>query len=189
MFKSQTQRSSWTRIAMTLVGATVILMLTTSDSLAQRGRGDGDRGGSSFGGGDRGGSPFGGEFGGSPFGGRDRGGSPFGGGDRGGSPFGGAPAFGGSDRGRSSSGGDRSRDAAKVEKQPRPRVTIDLPAQYVAQDTDRDGQLGLYEWSRGNLAEFRRLDRNSDGFLTPRELAAQPATRPAAIGSPSVAVR
>ncbi len=59
-------------------------------------------------------------------------------------------------------------------RDPRPtrhsRVTRDLPEQYREQDTDRDGQIGFYEWPRGKFAEFFKLDRNSDGFLTPREL-------------------
>lgn len=39
-------------------------------------------------------------------------------------------------------------------------------------DKDADGQLGLYEWPRAKLAEFKTLDSNQDGFLTPAELIA-----------------
>ena len=70
-------------------------------------------------------------------------------------------------------------------------MTVDLPALYAAQDTDRDGQLGLYEWDRSRLAEFRTLDRNSDGFLTPRELTSNAVTvaAPLTNTSPRVAAR
>jgi Ca2+-binding EF-hand superfamily protein len=38
-------------------------------------------------------------------------------------------------------------------------------------DTDRDGQVGLYEWRRGgkNLDDFRTYDHNDDGFITAEE--------------------
>jgi hypothetical protein len=67
---------------------------------------------------------------------------------------------------------------------PRPRVTIDLQADLLGGDTDRDGQVGLYEWRRfagRSLREFHQLDLNRDGFVTPREYAtARPASTPAA---------
>jgi hypothetical protein len=50
------------------------------------------------------------------------------------------------------------------------RLTAKLPADYQARDKNGDGQIGLYEWDRAKLAEFRQLDRNGDGFLTPKEL-------------------
>jgi len=59
------------------------------------------------------------------------------------------------------------------EPKPRSRVTVSLPDQYRERDQDDDGQIGLYEWKQWNraaLAGFFILDRNSDGFLTPREL-------------------
>ncbi len=54
-------------------------------------------------------------------------------------------------------------------KSPIPPAT--LPAQYVARDTNRDGQIGLYEWSKTDISTFNRLDTNRDGFLVPSELA------------------
>ena len=55
----------------------------------------------------------------------------------------------------------------------RPRVAVLMPSQFQAGDSDGDGQIGFYEWrkwKRSATAEFNRLDRNNDGFLTPREL-------------------
>ena len=78
-------------------------------------------------------------------------------------------------RGRDSRRGDRNSETTTAAKtEPPPRVTVDLPAEYVAGDVDRDGQIGLYEWtqwkSRALLGTFLGLDRDGDGFLTPREL-------------------
>lgn len=52
-----------------------------------------------------------------------------------------------------------------------PIPTVTLPAQYVARDTNRDGQIGLYEWSRTDISTFNKFDKNRDGFLVPAELA------------------
>lgn len=46
-----------------------------------------------------------------------------------------------------------------------------LPSEYLARDKNGDGQIGLYEWDRAKYAEFAKLDKNGDGFLTPAELA------------------
>ena len=42
--------------------------------------------------------------------------------------------------------------------------------QYQTLDKNADGQIGLSEWDRAKYAEFRKLDKNRDGFLTPLEL-------------------
>ena len=53
---------------------------------------------------------------------------------------------------------------------PKPPPAPKLPADYVGRDTNRDGQIGLYEWSKNDLSTFSRLDTNRDGFLVPAEL-------------------
>ena len=53
------------------------------------------------------------------------------------------------------------------------RLTRPLPDGFGELDPNGDGQIGLYEWRRWNrklTGEFLTLDRNRDGFLTPREL-------------------
>lgn len=69
--------------------------------------------------------------------------------------------------------------AGKTAPVPKPRVTLTLPDSYRNQDQNRDGQIGLYEWNRRDWLTFQRLDRDSDGFLTPKELVV------ASGGSPS----
>jgi hypothetical protein len=46
-----------------------------------------------------------------------------------------------------------------------------LPDWFAKLDTDGDGQVGLYEWKEAgrSLEEFRKLDRNGDGFITVEE--------------------
>lgn len=46
-----------------------------------------------------------------------------------------------------------------------------LPEWFAALDTDRDGQVGLYEWRRASrsLEEFALLDQNEDGLVTSDE--------------------
>lgn len=115
--------------------------------------------------------------------------------------------------GNSTADGNPPNAATPQPPKPRPRVTIDLQQDLLPADTDRDGQLGLYEWRRfagRSLKEFNELDRNHDGFVTPAEVAlarpvpptgsgaGQPATSPPtqpvplanasspAAGSPSV---
>lgn len=64
-----------------------------------------------------------------------------------------------------------------------------LPAQYSARDVNKDGQIGMYEWSKTDLSTFIRLDTNRDGFLVPAELAAPGSTaQPAVAGSSAVIV-
>jgi hypothetical protein len=63
-----------------------------------------------------------------------------------------------------------SKTAAKPPKI-RQRVTLKLPDEYRSKDADKDGQIGMYEWSRSDYATFRKLDLNGDGFLTPLELS------------------
>ena len=48
----------------------------------------------------------------------------------------------------------------------------ELPAWFVQLDMDKDGQVGLYEWKRGNMDInlFLEIDRNGDGFLTVEEV-------------------
>ncbi|QDU45406.1 EF hand [Symmachiella dynata] len=105
-----------------------------------------------------------------------------------------------SDGGDSSDDNRRSRGSRRQERQdrnatnrsssnqrnsgdePRPRVTLSLPAEYASRDQNRDGQLGLYEWPQTDFSAFARLDHNGDGFLTPREL--QRSDRPTS--NPSV---
>ena len=55
-----------------------------------------------------------------------------------------------------------------------------LPEEYVAKDTNGDGQLGLYEWPRTDFATFHKLDLNNDGFVTAAELLRKDKPRAAA---------
>jgi hypothetical protein len=52
------------------------------------------------------------------------------------------------------------------------RLPAGLPDWFAHLDTDKDGQVGLYEWLRGGRprAEFLKMDINRDGFLTAEEL-------------------
>jgi len=51
-------------------------------------------------------------------------------------------------------------------------VPKDIPAWFRQLDTDRDGQVGLYEWkvSGRSIQEFKQYDRNNDGFITIEEV-------------------
>lgn len=72
---------------------------------------------------------------------------------------------------------DEERDG-KEPAEPRPfvarygKLPADIPAWFGELDTDRDGQVSLYEWrvSGRPVAEFQRMDRNNDGFLTVEEV-------------------
>lgn len=53
------------------------------------------------------------------------------------------------------------------------RTTVDLNQEFIPHDSDKDGQIGLYEWREKNptkLGEFFVMDLNGDGYLTPREI-------------------
>lgn len=89
-------------------------------------------------------------------------------------------AFGGS-------WGNLPRSAPPVEEERRPMVyragqlPPGLPAWFTQLDSDRDAQVGLYEWktSSRSLQEFTRLDLNNDGLITVAEvlqLTARPQT-------------
>ncbi len=52
----------------------------------------------------------------------------------------------------------------------KPRMVPVLPKEYESKDKNGDGQIGMYEWERSKYAEFAKLDKNGDGFLTPQEL-------------------
>jgi Ca2+-binding EF-hand superfamily protein len=55
---------------------------------------------------------------------------------------------------------------------------LTLPSSYSEGDIDGDGQIGMYEWKKwkkSTLSQFLKLDRNDDGFLTPRELRSTPS--------------
>ena len=69
--------------------------------------------------------------------------------------------------------------------QTRKSRTAALPEAYRAFDKNGDGQIGLYEWDRAKYAEFRKLDKNHDGFLTPQELAVKGS---ATAATPAVSV-
>jgi len=48
----------------------------------------------------------------------------------------------------------------------------EVPAWFAQLDTDKDGQVGLYEWKKagGDIRKFVEMDRNGDGFLTVEEV-------------------
>lgn len=76
----------------------------------------------------------------------------------------------GTDGENSEDSGEPSNKSGKT----RPRITIDLQTEFLPGDQDHDGQIGFYEWRRfagRSMSEFRELDRNRDGFVTPREVA------------------
>jgi Ca2+-binding EF-hand superfamily protein len=52
------------------------------------------------------------------------------------------------------------------------KLPKELPGWFEQMDTDKDGQVGLYEWVKGGRspAEFKSMDRNDDGFLTADEV-------------------
>jgi Ca2+-binding EF-hand superfamily protein len=72
----------------------------------------------------------------------------------------------------------------------------ELPAWFKEADADGDAQIGLYEWkAKGwDIAEFQKMDRNNDGFLTvdevlhyqkqQQEVAGGPGTTPGSTAAP-----
>jgi Ca2+-binding EF-hand superfamily protein len=77
-------------------------------------------------------------------------------------------------------GADPGQDSATPAPEPEKRPVVyrfgnlpkELPAWFQQLDTDQDGQIGLYEWKAAGrpIAEFLKMDRNSDGFLTVEEV-------------------
>ena len=69
-------------------------------------------------------------------------------------------------------------DLEKAEKEERPivyragKLPKELPPWFVELDTDKDAQIGIYEWKKSgrSLDEFDSMDRNGDGFLTVEEV-------------------
>ena len=94
------------------------------------------------------------------------------------------------ERGAAGFGGDPGllppAEAAPVEEEDRKPVVYhtgklpkELPAWFEQLDTDKDAQIGLYEWkaSGRSLKEFQEMDRNNDGFLTVEEVLAYEANK------------
>ncbi len=54
------------------------------------------------------------------------------------------------------------------------KLPKELPAWFQQLDTDKDAQIGLYEWKAAgrSIKEFQEIDRNQDGFLTVDEVLA-----------------
>ena len=102
----------------------------------------------------------------------------------GGGSGGGPGGWGGGGGGWGGGGpGGPADQARKLEEQDEPKPTVfrfghlpqGLPAYFTDADSDKDGQVGLYEWvkywdsSEAKLAEFKTLDLNGDGLLTVEE--------------------
>jgi Ca2+-binding EF-hand superfamily protein len=73
-------------------------------------------------------------------------------------------------------------------------ASASLPGWFGERDKDRDGQVGMHEWPREQLAEFNKYDRNGDGFITSDEvlrIIAKPTTTAvvASAGTPSASNR
>ncbi len=76
----------------------------------------------------------------------------------------------GSDASDSGAGSSGDSSLAKTTRT-RQKFTLKLPDKYRSKDTDKDNQIGMYEWSKSDWATFRKLDLNGDGFLTAQELS------------------
>jgi Ca2+-binding EF-hand superfamily protein len=59
------------------------------------------------------------------------------------------------------------------------KLPKELPAWFQQLDTDKDAQIGLYEWKAAgrSIKEFQEIDRNQDGFLTVDEVLAYEAKK------------
>jgi Ca2+-binding EF-hand superfamily protein len=104
---------------------------------------------------------------------------------------GGAPGMGGTPQGWSGGspnnwqggtpgGGampDRGRDRKAEEEEVKPVVyrfgnlPKEVPSWFEQQDTDKDGQIGLYEWrsAKKSVSDFEEYDLNGDGYVTAEE--------------------
>lgn len=110
--------------------------------------------------------------------------SGMGGGGQGGGGWGGGGQGGGGWGG----GGWGNPDSRKQEEPDEPKPTVyrygnlpqGLPTFFVNADTDKDGQIGLYEWAKYwdpngvgltevKITEFKDLDPNADGLVTAEE--------------------
>lgn len=124
-------------------------------------------------------------FGGGPGGGGPGGGPPGGGSWNGGNNnWGNGPGWGGGPPGGPggggwgggpSNGGDAHRDEKKEENVFAIRygkLPPGLPDWFTELDTDKDGQIGLYEWRAAgkDTKEFMAMDLDHDGLLAPQEL-------------------
>ncbi|MFO0807096.1 MAG: hypothetical protein U0746_00570 [Gemmataceae bacterium] len=69
------------------------------------------------------------------------------------------------------------------------KLPRDIPSWFEQIDTDKDGQIGLYEWVKANrqIDEFRAMDRNDDGFVTIDELMGYVRNGSKAVAGTSVA--
>lgn len=90
---------------------------------------------------------------------------------------------------RTQGGGDENRGAAAIiieaeDLDAKPvvfragaggKMPAGLPSWFMELDTDKDGQVALYEWRRSGKAfdEFSNWDLNGDGFITPEEALRQ----------------
>lgn len=82
-----------------------------------------------------------------------------------------------SDRNSSSRGRDEKKPESRASEVPKPiairygKLPDELPEWFVELDIDRDGQIGLYEWRKGDRKtdEFLAVDANDDGLLTADE--------------------
>lgn len=80
--------------------------------------------------------------------------------------------------GQSGANGAAAKVLTPYRMKPKKPVTLTLPPAYSEDDTDFDGQIGLYEWMitrREDMDLFDEMDTDYDGYLTPEELQAAEA--------------